>query len=123
MAKLISNIIPQFIHSTTGTVLASGSLTFYQAGTTTLTDVYPTLADAIAETNALPNPITLNSNGLPQNGSGNVTPIAVKRKIKLVIKNSSGSTIETIDNFDPDFNITDANGNEILVFSSTANAV
>jgi hypothetical protein len=79
-----------------GAILASGTITYYQAGTTTLQSVYSD-ADGLV---ALPNPVTLNSAGRAVDGSS--SPVAIYLKdggtdYKEVIKNASGTTLYTDD--------------------------
>ena len=47
-----------------GDPLNGGLIYVYQAGTSTLTDSYPTYADAVARTNPNTNPVVLNATGL-----------------------------------------------------------
>lgn len=98
MAKPMLAYLPymQFL-DTDGTVLSGGSVYIYLPGTTTLLDSYPTSADAIAGTNANPNPIVLDSAGRPQN-SNVAIDVYVTRAYKMVVKDSDGTTIRTIDN-------------------------
>lgn len=73
------------LRDNSGNLLASGTVTSYAAGTTTLLTLYQ---DSDLET-PHSNPATLDS-------AGNLYAYT-NQKIKLVIKNSSGSTIRTID--------------------------
>jgi hypothetical protein len=80
-----------------GALLASGTLTYYRAGTTTLLNIY---SDA-AGTTTLPNPLTLNSAGRAVDGSSVATAIYLKDQgydYKELIKNSAGTTLYTDDN-------------------------
>lgn len=78
-----------------GVPAAGGSLSIYQAGTTTADTSYPTYADALAGTNANANPVVLDANGeatvFLQSG----------RLYKVVAKDSAGSTLWTIDSYSP----------------------
>ena len=55
-----------------GLTLSGGQLFFYNVGTTTKCNTYPTLAAAQSQTGANPNPIICDSAGRPSN-SGEVT--------------------------------------------------
>lgn len=88
-----------------GAVLASGSLTYYQATTTTLQNVYSDAAGLVA----LPNPVSLNASGRAVDGSNN--PVAIYLKdggtdYKEVIKNSAGTTLYTDDNIPEPIDLT-----------------
>lgn len=102
MAKPMLAYLPymQFFNSD-GLVLSSGRIYIYLPGTTTLLTTYPTQADAIAGTNANPNPISLDSAGRPSN-SGNPIDVYVTQSYKLVVQKrvdaSTYSTIRTVDN-------------------------
>jgi hypothetical protein len=78
----------QFVQST-GLPYASGTLTFYTTGTSSLANTYTTQALSIANAN----PITLNSAGWP------ATDIFLdpEVKYKVVLKDSSGNEIWTAD--------------------------
>lgn len=84
MMQLI-DIIAAGLRDDSGNVLASGTVTVYEAGTTTSISIY---ADYEALT-PLSNPVTLDSVGRKD--------VWVDRRTKLLIKNSGGSTIRTID--------------------------
>lgn len=88
-AALMPGPIQQYFDSS-GNPLANGSLTFYAAGTTTPLAAY---ADASLAT-PLSNPLTLNSAGRT------TTPVFLSSgsSYKILLKNSSGSTIWTVDN-------------------------
>jgi hypothetical protein len=94
MAKTALLFMPvlQFF-SDTGAVLNGGSLTFYEAGTTTSKDTYADSAKAVTN----PNPITLDSAGRPDN-SGSPIQVWLDGSYKVVVKDSSGSTVRTEDN-------------------------
>lgn len=93
MANRVSAPIQQIL--TSAGALASGYKVFvYTSGTTTKQAIYPTAADADAATNALSNPITLNSRG--EFSSNGTTPSAVYvpnsiTSVKLVLT-TSGDT-------------------------------
>ena len=94
-----------------GNPLASGTVHYYEAGTTTDEPIY---SDAAGLT-ALPNPITLNSAGRAVDGSSNLVAIylsdAGATDYKEVVKDSGGTTIWTDDNIpqpvDPTASLTD----------------
>lgn len=78
-----------------GDPLSGGTVTFYDAGTSTKRDIYsdPEL------TTTLPNPVTLNSRGEPESGGGSATNIYLDDSpYKIVLKDSEGATIRTVDN-------------------------
>src|SRR6185312_7646008 len=84
----------QFFDSN-GNPLAGGSLSTYAAGTSTPQATY---SDSALST-PLPNPITLNSQGMPQTGAGSVTVIYLSaNSYKFVLADSGGTTIWTADN-------------------------
>lgn len=60
----LPNFYPQFFDGN-GDPLSGGKIYFYRAGTGTPLDTYPTLADALAGTNANSNPVILDANGHP----------------------------------------------------------
>lgn len=64
MSSRFVNPFPQFFNSTP-TVLSGAQLFFFEAGTSTKLDTYPTYADLVAGTNANDNPVLLNSSGYP----------------------------------------------------------
>jgi hypothetical protein len=74
----------QYLDSTPN-VRSSARLFFYENGTSTKLDTYPTLADRIAGTNANTNPIVLNSTGHPSVG------IFLKNQGYTVVLAPSGS--------------------------------
>ncbi len=94
MAKTALLFMPvlQFFDDS-GNELNGGTLTFSEAGTSTLKDTYADSAQAVTN----PNPITLDSAGRPDN-SGSPIQIWLDGSYKLVVKDSSGSTIRTEDN-------------------------
>lgn len=79
-------------------------------------NTYPTVADALAGTNANPNPITLDSRG--------EAFIVAKGATRLVLATDAGVTIYTMDGIDSSSgDVLDANGNYLLKFTTTASAV
>lgn len=72
-----------------GDPLNGGLVYFYEAGTSTAKDTYPTENDAVAQTNANANPVVLNSAGRAQ--------IWLRNQYKVIVKDSSGNTIQTVD--------------------------
>lgn len=83
---------PQFFNGN-GTPYANGTLTFYETGTTTPKNTYPTEADALAGTNANANPLTLNSLG--------AAPVEVWMvgQYRVILKNAAAATIWDRDPF------------------------
>lgn len=67
MSGRLTNPFIQYLDSTPE-VRSGGRIFFYENGTQTKLDTYPTLADRIAGTNANTNPIVLNSTGYPDVG-------------------------------------------------------
>lgn len=104
-----------------GNPLSGGKVFVYLPGTTTKTNSYPTLADAIALTNANTNPVILDSRGEAN--------IASNRSVKLVITSSTDADppttpINTIDNWSLiSDTITGTLGNKVLVLTDVANGV
>lgn len=86
LAQLMPSLIQQFLDNN-GVALALGTITTYQAGTTT------PQATFIDQTGGTPNanPLTLDANGMAQIWLSNAA-------YKFVVKNASGTTIRTIDN-------------------------
>lgn len=119
----------------------AGTIQFYEAGTSTPKNTYPTKADAQAQTNANPNPITCDSDGRPYNSGVIDIWLLTDTAYKIVIRDSSGATKRTLDNysgtFDPDLGdftsknikfadndgIQDSNGNEVIDVVKAASAV
>ena len=81
----------QFFDSS-GNPLASGTLTFYITGTTTLLDTYTSSTLVTAN----PNPVVLDSEGRPAN-SGTAIDIWLNGAYTIVLKNSAGTTIKSTD--------------------------
>ena len=98
-----------------GDPLSGGLLYTYSPGTTTNKATYPTVADSIAATNALANPVVLDSRG--------EATVVLAGSYKLVLKTSAGVTLWTVDNYNPLDMILDDNGNEILDLNTVASAV
>jgi hypothetical protein len=114
MSQFLSN--PQFqAFDSNGDPLNGGLVYTYEPGTTTNKATYPTLADAKAATNANANPVVLDSRG--------EASIVLIGNTKIVLKDSDGNTIWTLDNINSDGTILDANGKEIIEFSATSSAV
>jgi hypothetical protein len=87
----VTNIPEQFFDNS-GDPLVSGTLEFYLSGTTTATDLFTSDGTSIGTS------ITLNSWGYPESGGALITLFRDQSKaLKLVLKNSSGSTIWTAD--------------------------
>lgn len=99
-----------------GDPLVNGKVYTYEPSTTTPKATYPTVADALASTNANANPVILDSS------RGEAT-IVLKGTTKIVLKDSSDNTIWTLDNVEPNTTQLDANGNVLLKYSATASAV
>jgi hypothetical protein len=106
----------QFFDSN-GDPLTSGKVYTYEVGTTTNKATYPTLADAVALTNANANPVVLDSRG--------EAVIVITGPTKFLVATSADSTIYTVDNFYPETNgnIYDSNNKIILKLTAVASAV
>ena len=76
-----------------GILLSGGTITTYQAGSSTLLATYTTIAGTIANSN----PIVLGTNGI----SPNEIWLQTGYSYKFVIADSSGNTIQTLDNLYP----------------------
>jgi len=120
MAQLFTGVTPQFFDNN-GNPLNAGTLTFYQAGTTTLISIY---TDSGLGT-TISNPCTLDSSGYPTTNGTTITDIYVTVRYKVVVKNSAGTTLRTVDNIVPGHigTIYDTNGNEVLILTGVASAV
>ncbi len=116
MAVFAANPRMQFF-DLNGDPLSGGFVYTYEVTTTTNKATYPTLADAVAGTNANANPIELDSKG--------ETVICLTGPTKFVVKDSTLSTIETTDNYYPSSNgsVYDSNNKLILTLTATASAV
>lgn len=79
-----------------GAPLNAGKVYFYTSaggvGTSTPKDTYPTEADAVAGTNANPNPITLASDGRPDN-SGTPIQIWIAGEYRVRVETSGGTLV------------------------------
>ena len=92
MSFPLINPTPTFTDSS-GSPLTSGTIEFRDPTSNDLIDSFPTADDADAQTNANANPLTLNSRG--EAASGLYLEDGVKYKI--ILKDSSGSTVWTQD--------------------------
>jgi hypothetical protein len=94
-------LAPAFIQQfsdTNGDPLASGTVDFYAAGTTTRLDTFSDVT--LTTPNA--NPVVLNAAGKPSSGASIVAIYFTPGlSYKAVLKNSSGSVVETRDNIPP----------------------
>lgn len=116
MALMLGSVKFQAFDSN-GDPLSGGKVYTYSPGTTTNKATYPTVADAIAATNANTNPVILDSRGEAN--------IVLAGKTKILLKDSADATIYTVDNVEGDAasDVMDDNGNPVLKFSTTASAV
>ena len=87
---VITSFVQQF--DSTGAPLSGGSVTVYQAGTTTPISIY---AASDLSGSAAANPIVMDSSGRHD------MRYFATQAYKIVVKNSSGTTIYTRDNIDP----------------------
>lgn len=116
MAKLLGSPKVQYFKTGTVDYLNGGKLYSYEVGTTTPKNTYPTLTDALAGTNANTNPVILDSRG--------EASVVTDGPTKLILKDADDNTIWTVDNVEVgDTDIIDSNGNELLKFVATLNAV
>lgn len=92
MAVAVFGPLHQFLDNS-GNVLNGGTVTVQDAGTTTSRNIYTDTALSVAATN----PIPLDSAGRSTQGMIYTAATAYK----LILKNSSGTTIRTEDNIDP----------------------
>ena len=88
--------IPIQLQDASGNNLSGGSLEFYLAGTTTATNLYSdNTGTSIGST------ITLNSSGYPESGGNVITLFRDSDvSIKIIAKDSGGTTVWTADNLD-----------------------
>lgn len=98
-----------------GNFLNAGKLYTYIPGGTTPKASYPTLADAIAATNANANPVILDSRG--------EATVVILGPVKLKLDSSTDSNIWTVDNVNLNHDMYDENGNELLKFVTQSNAL
>lgn len=118
MPQLLGAPKPQFFDTSTGTFLTGGFLYSYSVNSVTAKSTYPSNADALALTNANTNPITLNARGEPDN------LIWYNGAIKFVLKDVSGNQLWSADYVGQSgTDILDGNGNELIIFVTTNNAV
>lgn len=114
MAGFLANPNPTYLDDD-GTVLGTGSYLYcYEVSSTTPKAMYPTIADAIAQTNGFTS-IALDSAGRAS--------VVLGGQSKLVLKRADATTVWTKDYVSSDADILDANGNVILSWSTTASAV
>lgn len=106
----------QFFDSN-GDPLSSGKVYTYEVGTTTNKASYPTMADAIAATNANANPVVLDSRG--------EAVICLTGPTKFKIDTSADVNVYTADNFYPMTNgvMYDSNNKVVFTMTATASAV
>ena len=91
-AGVIGWFRPQFTDNN-GNPLASGTLEFYESGTFTSLAVY---SDADLNT-SVGSTITLNASGFPQNSGTEIALFLLPRAYRVVVKNSGGTTLRTLD--------------------------
>ena len=108
MAKLVGQPDWQFFDAQ-GAVLASGTLTFYSPGTTTLKNIYDDTDEAVT----LTNPVTLDAAGRVP------APIFGTGSYDVLVKDSGGNTLESISNWgEPESTAEPENVNTISKTSS-----
>jgi len=95
-----------------GDPLSGGLLYSYYTGTTTAKATYPTLADALAGTNANTNPVVLDSRGEAN--------VVMSGSYKFVLKTSAGTTLWTVDNVGSTTNVLllDAYSNDVIILGT-----
>lgn len=105
----------QYFDTRTNTFLNAGKLYAFVVGSSTPTNTYPTIADAIAETNANANPVVLDSRG--------EADVVLKGATKLVLKDASDNLVWTVDNIIESSAIYGALNHIVLDFSDVASAI
>lgn len=116
MANFLGSPKVQFFKTGTVDYLSGGKLYSYDAGTTTARNTYPTIADALAFTNANANPVILDTRGEAN--------VVISGSTKLILKDANDNVIWTVDNVgSASQDILDSNGNEVLKFVSVSSAV
>lgn len=118
MATLLGSPKVQYFKTGTVDYLVGGKLYSYNAGTLVPRYTYPTIADAIASTNANSNPIILDSRGEAN--------VVINGATKIVLTDELDNEIWSVDNLDQSStgtNIVDSNGNSLLRFVGTPSAV
>jgi microcystin-dependent protein len=107
--------IQEFLSS--GSFDVGGTISTYVAGTSTHRATYPTIADAIAQTNAYPDwPLVLDSKGMKI--------AAINGPTDVIYTSSAVAIIYTIYGLDASsYNVYDSAGNLLLDFEETASAV
>ena len=116
MARFLGGPRVQYFKTGTSDFLDGGLLYSYAGGTLTPKNTYPTIADALALTNANANPVVLDSRG--------EAAVVISGSTKLILKDAAGATIWTTDAVESaSSDILDSNGNEILKFVGVASAV
>lgn len=114
MAQFLSH--PKFqAFDSNGDPLNGGKLYTYDVGTTDNKASYPTIADALAATNANANPVILDSRG--------EADVVLIGNTKLKLDTSADVNVWTLDNVNSDADMIDANGNQLFEFTTTASAV
>ena len=108
--QLLAGIPP--VLDNNGDIVAGGSVTFYETGTTTLVDIFSDIAGTVP----LTNPLTLDSAGRPAQQIFYVGSVAVKE----VIKDAGGATLYTVDP-SPRFSVTSAAASGITYSPIAAN--
>ena len=110
--------IPEQFFDSAGDPLESGTLEAYLAGTTTATDMFSDNAGTSVGTS-----ITLNAYGYPESGGNTIGLFRDQSKaLKLVLKNSAGSTIWTMDDI-PATAAFDSTSSEKLGYITVTQAV
>lgn len=118
MATLLGSPKVQYFKTGTVDYLVGGKIYSYDAGTLTPRYTYPTIADAIAGTNANSNPIILDARG--------EADVVINGATKIVLTDALGNEIWSVDNLDQSStgtNIVDSNGNSLLRFVGIPSAV
>ena len=116
--SFLINPVTQFFNPTTGAFLSQGKLYSYIANSSTPTPTYPTLLDANNSTNPNTNPVILSDTG--------TAIVVLSGGTKLTLQDAQGNQVWSVDNLNTAgtaANIYDNNGNPILFFTATANAV
>lgn len=99
-----------------GEFLVGGFLYSYEPNTLTPRATYPTIADALAGTNANSNPVELDNRGEAN--------VVINGATDLVLKDENDNLVWSVDAVEQaSSDILDPNGNEVLIFSYVSSAV
>jgi len=116
MALIIGGPRAQYFYPGTSNPLSGGLLYSYDGGTLTAKYTYPSVADAVAGTNPLSNPVVLDSSGSAM--------VVVQGSTKLILKDSDGNTVWTEDNIDSiDASAVTVDGEDVIALTNVSSPV